>query len=114
MNIIRTVLPKSTRQAAHSPPRHPPRPTVTETDDGSSMKIILPIPTIVTDDCTSPPINKEKTIPKAIKESSSLTYSHRNSDGLLTACASDPLVSEEIHSTSVPRRLKYSFSLSEK
>ncbi len=101
MNTIRTVLPRSTRQAAHSPPRHPPKSPVIEIDHGLAIN---QIPMIVTDDGNSPPVNKEKTIPKAIKDSSSVKCTHRNSDGLLTGCSSDPIDSEEIHSTSVPRR----------
>jgi hypothetical protein len=78
---------------------------VIEIDHGLEMKAINQIPMIVTDDGNSPPINnKEKTIPKAIKDSSSVKCTHRNSNGLLTGCSSDPIDSEEIHSTSVPRR----------
>ena len=102
MNNIRTILPKSTRQAAHSPPRHPPKPVVIETDN-LSTNTTGPVPMIVTDDFSSSPI-KEKTVPKAIKESASGKYSHRNSDGVLVACLSDPINSEELHSTSVPRK----------
>jgi hypothetical protein len=73
-----------------------------ETDD-LSTNTTGPIPMIVTDDFSSSPI-KEKTVPKAIKESASEKYLHRSSDGVLVACISDPINSEELHSTSVPRK----------
>jgi len=110
VNTIRTVLPKSIREAAHSPPRHQTKSSMSETNKISPSKIINPIPTIVTVDCTSPPINTEKTNPKMIKEGSSLKYSQRNSDGIIMNSSSDPTTSEEIHSTSVLRRFYEHFS----
>jgi hypothetical protein len=97
VNTIRTVLPKSTREAAHSPPR-------VQTNNTSPIKLVNPIPTIVTVDCTSPPITTEKTNPKTITEPISTKYFHRNSDSVISSCLSEPINSEELLSSSVPRK----------
>jgi len=46
-----------------------------------------------------------------INELFSSKYSHRNSDGIIPGCSSDPTDSKEIHSTSVPREIYDQFSL---
>ncbi|CAF3721714.1 unnamed protein product [Adineta steineri] len=111
VNTIRTVLPKSHREAAHSPPRHQAKPpvleTLPETTNKSLPQIINPVPTIVTFDCTSPPMNTEKTSPKMITEPFPVKTYHRKSDGIITNCSSQPIDSEELHSTSVPRSSHY-------
>jgi hypothetical protein len=107
VNTIRTVLPKSTREAAHSPPRHQTKPSGSETNEvASSPKMINQIPTIVTVDCTSPPGKLEKTNPKMIKEPFLSKPYYRNNNAVLTNSSSDPTNSEEIHSNSAPREFR--------
>ncbi|CAF1051721.1 unnamed protein product [Adineta ricciae] len=108
VNTIRTVLPKSNREAAHSPPRDQTKALLIEsTNATSSPKVINPVPTIITVDCASPPMTTEKTNPKMIKESHATKNYHRNSDGIIPSCSSEPTDYEEIHSTSVPRSSHY-------
>ena len=109
MNTIRTVLPKSNREAAHSPPRDQTKALLVESTNAtsSSPKAISPVPTIITVDCASPPVTTEKSNPKMIKESQTMKNYHRNSDGIIPSCSSEPTDYEEIHSTSVPRRFLY-------
>ncbi|CAF1130177.1 unnamed protein product, partial [Rotaria sordida] len=111
VNTIRTVLPKSTREAAHSPPRqHTNSPIL----DSSSETNIIPItqstnqiPTIVTVDCTPSIINTEKTKAKNITEPMSLKTHHRNSEGKIALDTSESNDFDQIHSASAPRSTNY-------
>ncbi len=88
MNNIRTVLPKSTREAAHSPPRHRSKtsiPVSPLTTLEPAMSSSLPKSQLITSATVTPespviPIEKtdsperaEKTNPKMIKQRSSST-----------------------------------------
>ena len=106
VNTIRTVLPNSHREAAHSPPRNQGKSV--DIQPKSPARTINPIPTIVTVDCTSPTLTPptaatEKSNPKMIKDPFSNKYFHRNSDGIFNCSTSEPADSTELHSTSVPR-----------
>ncbi|CAF5118829.1 unnamed protein product, partial [Rotaria sp. Silwood1] len=111
VNNIPTVLPKSTREAAHSPPRQqtksPISDLLSETNTTSIPKPINQIPTIVTVDCTSPSINTEKEKTKQISEPMLLKSHHRHSDGIITNDESESNNFDEIYSNSAPRSTHY-------
>ena len=112
VSAIRTVLPKSNREAAHSPPRHRTRTSITtsplctlEPSMSSSLpqtEFIAPSSSpkstpeagITTVDDNSAPANPEKTKPKMIKQRSfSSKTIYRSSSGMTTSRSSEPTVS---------------------
>ncbi|CAF1230833.1 unnamed protein product [Rotaria sordida] len=111
VNTIRTVLPKSTREAAHSPPRqHTNSPILDSSSETNTIPITQStnqIPTIVTVDCTPSIINTEKTKAKNITEPMSLKTHHRNSEGKIALDTSESNDFDQIHSASAPRSTNY-------
>ncbi|CAF4265508.1 unnamed protein product, partial [Rotaria sp. Silwood2] len=106
-NTIRTVLPKSNREAAHSPPRQQTKsPILDSLSETTPIPITKPanqIPTIVTVDCTSPTINTEKIKATKVTEPMLLKNHHRHSDGIIAQGASEPNDFDEIYSNSAPQ-----------
>lgn len=97
-------MPKSNREAAHSPPREPSKSTtlepLLETSTTTIQKPINSAPTIITVDCASPPQNLEPTNSKPKTEPVALKIGHRNSDGTIGPESTN---FNELCSTSIPR-----------
>ena len=94
INNIRTVLPKSHREAAHSPPRHrvkiamPPLPAmpISQLPPASSS----PEPTLSVDDSTPLPVCSETANPKMINQRSpSAKTIYRASSAMTTSHSSE-------------------------
>ncbi|CAF1431272.1 unnamed protein product [Rotaria magnacalcarata] len=111
VTAIRTVLPKSTREVAHSPPRGDSKLSILdslpETSPALMHSPIHPIPTIVTVECTPPTTDGEKSKLKTTTEPVSMKTFHRNSDGVIINMISGPAGNDEVYSTSAPRSSHY-------
>ncbi len=108
VNTIRTVLPKSNREAAHSPPRHRTKlPISTSPLDSlepnmssslpqtqsiaSASSKLTPEAGVNTVDDTNTPVHPEKIYPKMIKQRSLSTKTiYRSSSGITTSRLSEP------------------------
>jgi hypothetical protein len=108
VNNIRTVLPKSNREAAHSPPRHNskiqvPPPLLIETAMSSSLPQaelatstspeLKPEPILIPVDSPTSTTYSPKTNPKMIKQRSfSSKTIYRSNSGMTTSRSSDQTV----------------------
>ncbi len=130
MNSIRTVLPKSNREAAHSPPRHRTKvpisaspPIVIEPIISSSLPqsqlITSSSPskltqesTCIKSDSTSPSVYSDKTNPKMIKQRSlSSKTIYRSSSGMTTSPSSEKNDSTDLTPNSTSRMFSHSLFL---
>jgi hypothetical protein len=128
VNTIRTVLPKSNREAAHSPPRHRGKVPIsasaldtlepnmssslpqTQSITSASSKLTSEAGLSTVDD-TSTVVYPEKTNPKMIKQRSfSSKTIYRSSSGMTTSRLSDRTDSCDLN-PNITQRMSKSFSL---
>lgn len=121
MNIIRTVLPKSYREAAHSPPRHRNKspalsastpvelttsPSLTPAQEVPSAETIPPESKPATADSTTSPMPVDKTQPKIIKQRSfSSKTIYRPANSITTSRSSDQADCADPNHQGPPREL---------
>jgi hypothetical protein len=130
VNNIRTILPKSTREAAHSPPRHRtkipvPSPLSIEAESNMSSSLphsqsitsssppkSIPEPAASTVENVKPPASSEKTNPKLIKQRSLSTKTiYQSNTGLTTSRSSEQTDSAELNPNSKQRMLIHALLL---
>jgi hypothetical protein len=128
VNTIRTVLPKSNREAAHSPPRHRGKVAIstsaldtlepnmssslpqTQSITSASSKLTSEAGLSTVDD-TSTVVYPEKTNPKMIKQRSfSSKTIYRSSSGMTTSRLSERTDSGDLN-PNITQRMSKSFSL---
>ena len=117
---MRTVLPKSNREAAHSPPRHRQKPTVSASppveltvspslppaQEVPSAETILPESKPATVDSTTSPMPVDKTHPKMIKQRSfSSKTIYRPASSITTSRSSDQADCADPNHQGPPREL---------
>ncbi|CAF4062380.1 unnamed protein product [Rotaria sp. Silwood2] len=126
VNHIRTVLPKSNRQAAHSPPRHqveipvsvspPTPPTSVEPSISSSVlqsqvdtttaaaAKLVPGSTLITIDNTKPLTQSDKLRQKVVKQRSfSSKTIYRSNNGMATSRSSEQTNSDDLNTNATER-----------
>jgi hypothetical protein len=124
------VLPKSNREAAHSPPRHrtkvpistsPPvaiEPSISsslpksQSIESSPPSKLTQESTLITNDKPDSLVNPEKTNPKMIKQRSLSTKTiYRSGSGMTISRSSEQTDSTDLNSNSAPRMFIHSLFL---
>ena len=114
---IRTILPKSIREVAHSPPKNQNNPLISdsllETYSTPLSTKTNKIPAIVTMDCTSPLMNTYKINTKTNKESFPFKTYGQNQVEIIENSSSESTHFDEMHSICTSRRIMKNFFIIE-